>query len=456
MSQTEPQQGPVADDNTPRTAAFETLVADHRAAFARLARRLARDAEDAEDLLQETLLDAYRGFHGFRPNTHFYSWVARIMTNNHLDRIRRKQHRMVSLDSVELEEGPETLEVPDDSGNPERLLLHDELSGHYQSALEALQPLQRATVMLCDLDGATYEEAAREEACPVGTIRSRLHRAHHALRDFLANLAPPSLTAAVPEGPRLTSRRGFLLMGTAAAAGAALTQISPEEAQAAPPPLRVLVWANGDVPPKPYPHGIRVALADGLRGDRELEVRTASRSDADQGLGDAVLRETDVLVWWARPGGESAGEVREDRVAAVARRVRDGDLGFVALHGACDSAPFRALLGKECGWNGTRNADGSALELQVTAPRHPIARELTAFRIPTTERAEGDLQAPKPDVLVFRGRQEDGATSRQGMVWTVGRGRVFYFQPGDEASPIYFQEEVRQVLRNAVRWCAQR
>ena len=435
-------------------ASFEALVESHRAAFARLARRLARDAEDAEDLLQETLLDAYRGFHGFRPNTHFYSWVARIMTNNHLDRIRRKQHRMVSLDSVELEEGPETLEVPDDSGNPERLLLHEELSGQFQSALEALQPLQRATVLLCDLDGATYEEAAREEACPVGTIRSRLHRAHKALRDFLANLAPTPAPMAA-EGPRLTSRRGFLLMGTAAAAGAALTQIGAEEAQAAPRPIRVLVWTEGDAPPEIYPNGIRGALADGLRADRELEIRTATLTDPDQGLSDAALREADVLIWWGRPGGP-AKLIREDRVAAVARQVRDGELGLVALHGACDSPPFRALLGEECRWDGARIVDGSTLDLQITAPRHPIARELAEFRIPAAERAEGDLRAPRPDVLVFRGRYEDGLLSRQGMVWTVGRGRVFYFQPGDETFPIYFQNEVRQMLRNAVRWCAQR
>lgn len=436
---------------------FERLVSSHRAAFERLARRLARDPEDAEDLLQETLVDAYRAFRNFRADSHFYSWVARIMTNNQYDRVRRRRHTLVSLDQASATEDAEPLELPDETANPERLLLHEQMDHRYQSALDALQPLHRATVMLCDIEGATYEEAAQAEACPIGTIRSRLHRAHKALRDFLGRFEGSA--APEPEPPaRLHSRRAFLRMSTAtaaaAAAGAALTQLGTEEADAAPGKIRVLVWSEGTAPKDVYPSDINEAIAEGLRSDGRLEVRTASINDPEQGLSDAALKETDVLIWW---GHQKHGEVRDDRVAAISRRVRDGELAFIATHSAHFSKPLKAVLGTNCGWKGGYYEDGSAVDLQVTAPRHPIARGLSGFQIPRTERYEGEFEVPKPDVVVFDGTYgANGNHAWQGMVWTVGKGRVFYFQPGHESYPIYFQPEVRQVFRNAVHWCANR
>src|SRR5687768_1697114 len=106
--------------------AYEALVRDHRAAFERLARRLTGNAEDAEDQLQETLVDAYRAFHTYRAGTRFYSWVARIMSNNHLDRVRRKRHPVVSLDQAIGEGEQSALELPDDTADPEALLLREQ------------------------------------------------------------------------------------------------------------------------------------------------------------------------------------------------------------------------------------------------------------------------------------------------------------------------------------------
>jgi len=430
---------------------FEVLVASHRAAFGRLARRLARGPEDAEDLLQETLVDAYKGFRTFRTDSNFYSWVARIMTNNHLDRIRRKQHAVVSLDQGGADESS-PMELPDESANPERVLLREEFDHGFASALDALQPIHRATVFLCDVEGATYEEAAAVESCPVGTIRSRLHRAHHALRKFLAGME--TRTEAAPD-PRIHSRRAFLRMGTAAAAASAFVGIdTSDEARAAAAPIRVLVWSEGTAPRDVYPADVNTAIAEGLRGLGDVEVRTASLADIDQGLGDETLRNTDVLIWW---GHLKHGEVRDDRVAAVVRRVRHEGMGFIATHSAHYAKPLKALLGTDCGWKGGYFEDGSAVELQITAPRHPIARDLQDFRIPHTERYEGEFETPKPDVLIFDGAyQATGTAARQGMVWSIGKGRVFYFQPGHESYPIYFQDEVRKVFRNAVRWCANR
>jgi RNA polymerase sigma factor (sigma-70 family) len=430
---------------------FNALADSHRAAFGRLARRLTRGPEDAEDLLQETLVDAYKGFRTFRLDSNFYSWVARIMTNNHLDRIRRKQHPVVSLEQG----GPDDasiMEFPDESANPERVLLREEFDHGFASALDALQPIHRATVFLCDVEGATYEEAAAVESCPIGTIRSRLHRAHHAIRKFLAGMEPALEPA--PD-PRIHSRRAFLRMGTAAAAAAAFVSLdTSEDAAASSGPVRVLVWSEGTAPKEVYPADVNSAIADGLRGIADVEVRTASFTDPDQGLSDDALRNTDVLIWW---GHLKHDEVRDDRVAAVVRRVRHEGMGFIATHSAHYAKPLKALLGSDCGWKGGYFEDGSAVDLRITAPRHPIARDLKGFRIPHTERYEGEFETPKPDVLIFDGAyQATGTSARQGMVWTLGKGRVFYFQPGHQSYPIYFQEEVRKVFRNAVRWCANR
>lgn len=433
---------------------FEILVKNHRAAFERLARRLTHDPEDAQDLLQESLVDAYRAFHRFRPDSHFYGWVARIMTNNHLDRIRRKYHPTVSLEQATLGDGTETLELPDQSANPEHLLLHDALDHPYQSALEALQPIHRATVMLCDVEGATYEEAARAEACPVGTIRSRLHRAHKALKDFLAGFELPA-PAPEPETPnRIHSRRAFLRMGTAAAAvaGAALTQIpGADEAVAALDTVRVRVWSDANAPRDIYPHGLHGAVAEGLRADRHLEVTVAPTDDPASGLSEEALRDTEVLVLWL----SDATRLPEAQLTAIARRVRHGGMGLIVLHSAADTPLLERVLGEECRWTGERIADGSPVDLRVTAPRHPIAQGVSAFRIAQTERVEGNFAGPKPDVVVFDGRfAASGTTAWQGMVWKAGRGRVFLFEPGHEAYPVHLQEEVRKVLRNAARWCA--
>jgi RNA polymerase sigma-70 factor (ECF subfamily) len=430
---------------------FDGLVTSHRAAFERLARRLARDPEDAEDLLQETLVDAYRAFGNFRADSHFYSWVARIMTNNHLDRIRRRRVPAISLDQASAEDG-EAIELPDETANPERLLLHEQLDHRYASALEALQPLQRVTVLLCDLEGATYEEAARMEACPIGTIRSRLHRAHRAIKEFLVSLNPGSVPE--PQSARIHSRRAFLRMGTAAAAaaGAALTQLpGADEADAAERPVRVLVWCDEPGPTEAYREGIAQALAAGVLAEGVV-VRTASLSDPDQGLDERTMAETDVLLWWA---DSRHAEVADERARAVARRVREGRMGLIAVHGAEGSQPFRLLLGTEGVPDREASPAAAPLPLRVAAPRHPIASGISSFTVPGAARGGADL--PRPEFVVFDHVPAAGEQpSWQGMTFRPGAGRVFVFRPGDPAHPVFRQEAVRRVLQNAVGWCAGR
>lgn len=449
---TEPQR-PSTGESPALQASYEALVRSHRAAFERLARRLARNTEDAEDLLQETLLDAYRAFGRFRSDSHFYSWVARIMTNNYLDRVRRKQCPTVPLDLSAAEEDGATLDLPDETANPERLMLWDTLDHPYQSALDALQPVHRATVMLCDLNGATYEEAAAAEECPIGTIRSRLHRAHNYIRDFLASFVPgaEATPAPAPVPHRRHSRRAFLRMGTAAAAAAgaaALTQIDPEEAQAHASRVRVRVWAGRPLEGASVPAGVEALLAS-LRHDptQEAVLATAAPTAAE-------LEATDVLLLW--DDGEKTA-LPAEVVRAIAHRVRHEGMGLIAAHSADESPVLKAVLAADRVWSSPVSLEAAPLELRVTAPRHPIAHGLNAFRLETADRATGQFVGPKPDIVLLDAAAGNaGERAWQGMVWTAGKGRVFYFQPGHAAFPVFQHQEVQQMLRNAASWCAGR
>jgi len=396
---------------------FESLAASHRAAFERLARRFTRNAEEAEDLLQETLVDAYRGFHGFRPDTHFYSWVARIMANNHLDRVRRKRHPVVSLDQPTENDRPVALDLPDEAANPERLLLHEALDQPYQAALDALQPIHRATVELCDLQGATYEEAAAAEDCPVGTIRSRLHRAHKALRGFLERLAPEP----APQ-PRAHSRRAFLQMGTAMAAGAAIGQIGSEAAEG---PSGVVIWGGAEE-------------AEALRAALHQDGRVEPRAETDPATLSAALPGAAALVCLGRPlpGGLAR---------AVADRVRDG-MGFVSLGGNLAENPLAALLEVDPGWT-PRPLDVEAA-VAITAPRHPIARELEDFTVRAGTLSAGPLPTTRPEIVVLA-TAGPGEATPVGAAWTRGRGRVFYLRT---PLPALVPATARRIARNAVRW----
>jgi trehalose utilization protein len=130
-------------------------------------------------------------------------------------------------------------------------------------------------------------------------------------------------------------------------------------------------------------------------------------------------------------------------------------MGLIALHAAHRGGPLPVVLQSACAWSDAA-AEGEPVDLAAAAPRHPIAQGLQRFRIARGAAHSGAFDAPRPDVVVFDGSLPSGDRVWQGMVWTRGRGRIFYFQPGHPDYPVYLQEEVRQVLHNAVRWCAHR
>lgn len=200
-----------------------------------------------------------------------------------------------------------------------------------------------------------------------------------------------------------------------------------------------------------YPKGMHETIAAGLRellGAR-AEVRTAALDQRDQGLGPEVLESTDVLTWW---GHVAHDEVSDELAARVCERVRNG-MGLIALHSAHYSKVFRALMGTTCAlrW---RN-DGRRELVWTVAPGHPIAAGVPhPVVIPRQEMYGEFFDVPPPQELVFISSFAGGEVFRSGCCYTRGRGRVFYFSPGDQEYPVYHQPEVRRVIANGVLWVA--
>lgn len=218
---------------------------------------------------------------------------------------------------------------------------------------------------------------------------------------------------------------------------------------------RVLVWnENWHEQTQPeiaalYPAGIHGAIAGGLvelLGD-EVEVGTATLDDAEHGLTEEVLARTDVLLWW---GHMKHDEVSDEVVARVQRHVLGG-MGLIVLHSGHYSKIFKALMGTTCGLS-WRN-EGEREIVWTIDPTHPIAVGVEQpFVIEAQEMYGEHFDVPPPDELVFASWFAGGELFRSGMTFRRGRGKVFYFSPGDQEYPVYFHPQIRRVLANAVRW----
>ena len=198
-----------------------------------------------------------------------------------------------------------------------------------------------------------------------------------------------------------------------------------------------------------YPEGIHGAIAGGLRdilGDRVV-VGTATLADAEHGLSDEVLAATDVLIWW---GHIAHDQVADEIVDRVQRHVLAG-MGLVVLHSGHFSKPFIRLMGTTCSlaW---RN-DGDREVVWTVAPSHPIAAGVAMPLVLDRHETYGEFfDVPTPDELVFVSAHDGGEAFRSGMTFVRGRGRIFYFSPGDQAYPIYHYPQIQRVLANAAQW----
>ncbi|MFC5404902.1 ThuA domain-containing protein [Cohnella soli] len=196
-----------------------------------------------------------------------------------------------------------------------------------------------------------------------------------------------------------------------------------------------------------YPEGMHKAIADGLNVTGT--VRTATLDEPEHGLTEEVLNGTDVLIWW---GHMAHGEVSDDIVERVQQRVLRG-MGLIVLHSGHFSKIFKKLMGTSCDlkW---READEKE-RIWIVNPGHPIADGLGEYiELPQEEMYGEHFDIPQPDELVMVSWFEGGEVFRSGCCYTRGMGKIFYFRPGHETYPTYFNPEVRKVIDNAVKWAA--
>lgn len=168
---------------------FEALLREHHRKAYSYAYRLCGNREDAEDLTQEAFIRAYRAIDRYDPNRPFERWLFRIISNLFVDTLRSRPRQMpLSLDSpIEGQDGDALFnDIRDDESDPSRVLMKDIMDERLQIAVDSLPPVFRETVILTDIQGMGYDEAAELLDCAVGTIRSRLHRARVMMRDVLA------------------------------------------------------------------------------------------------------------------------------------------------------------------------------------------------------------------------------------------------------------------------------
>ncbi|MEC3996818.1 RNA polymerase sigma factor SigE [Actinacidiphila sp. DG2A-62] len=171
---------------------WEEIVSTHSARVYRLAYRLTGNQHDAEDLTQEVFVRVFRSLSTYTPGT-FEGWLHRITTNLFLDMVRRRQR--IRFDAL----GDDAAErLPSREPSPAQHFNDTHFDADVQQALDTLAPEFRAAVVLCDIEGLSYEEIAATLGVKLGTVRSRIHRGRSHLRKALEHRAPAVAARPVP------------------------------------------------------------------------------------------------------------------------------------------------------------------------------------------------------------------------------------------------------------------
>ncbi len=217
--------------------------------------------------------------------------------------------------------------------------------------------------------------------------------------------------------------------------------------------INVLVWnefrheKKNDKVKALYPDGMHMKIAESLKKNNALDVRTATLDEPEHGLTQEVLDNTDVLLWW---GHVAHGDVQDEIVERVQRRVLEG-MGLIVLHSGHFSKIFKRLLGTHCRLTWREVAEKE--RLWNIEPSHPITKGIGEFiEIPNTEMYGERFDIPTPDKIIFISWFEGGEVFRSGCTWQRGHGKIFYFRPGHETYPIFYNEQVMKVIDNAVMW----
>lgn len=196
-----------------------------------------------------------------------------------------------------------------------------------------------------------------------------------------------------------------------------------------------------------YPTGIHGQLAEFLKDD--FEVTTATLSQAEHGLSEEVLDNTDVLLWW---GHIAHDDVEDIIVSRVHERVLAG-MGLIVLHSGHFSKIFKKLMGTSCDlkWR----EDEQPCRIWNVNPGHPITQGIGDYIDLEMEEMYGEhFDIPAPDELVLVSWYPGGEVFRSGCVYKRGNGKIFYFQPGHETYPSYYNQQVQKIIQNAVIFCA--
>jgi RNA polymerase sigma-70 factor, ECF subfamily len=174
---------------------FNAEMIPHMDALYNFAIRLANDPNDAEDLVQDTIVKAYRFFSSYERGTNAKAWLFRILKNSYINNYRKQSKQPYQVDYDEISTYYESVRSErSDTTDMEQIMYRELLDDEVTKALNKLPEDFRTVVLLCDIEGFTYEEIANMLDVPIGTIRSRLHRGRNLLRTSLSQYA---------------SRRGF-------------------------------------------------------------------------------------------------------------------------------------------------------------------------------------------------------------------------------------------------------
>jgi trehalose utilization protein len=272
-------------------------------------------------------------------------------------------------------------------------------------------------------------------------------------------------------------------------------------------PIRVVVWDERQpAQQKAYTNFIGNQIALYLKTLPNVEVRSAGLDDPDQGLSDDIITNCDVLVWWSHVKNKL---VPSEKAQQIAARIKAGQLSLITLHSALTSRPFIEAMNERTREDAagqvppgvkmefvlpkaykdplptdpitpriemTNSPDGTPLarvflpiceitewheiglpsHITTLMPQHPIAAGIPLqFDLPHTETYVEPFHVPKPDAVIFQEKWPGYGDFRSGMVWKVGKGRVFYFRPGHETYPIYLDPTVLKIIGNAVEWMGQ-
>ena len=215
--------------------------------------------------------------------------------------------------------------------------------------------------------------------------------------------------------------------------------------------MNVTVWnefkgQDNDAVKAAYPKTMHEAIKRAVES-KDVSVTAVTMEMPHQGLSDELLEKTDVLIWW---GHCHHGDVSDELVEKIKSRVLRG-MGIIFLHSAHMSKPFIALMGTSCtlGWREAAERE----RLWTVSPAHPIANGVPVCTVLEHEETYSEpFDIPEPDETVFIGWFKGGNVFRSGVTYRRGLGKVFYFQPGHETHPTYRDENVKKILRNAVRW----